>query len=100
MEKFAYFYVVWNATVKSIEALEVFFETMNDLVLKGVQGDDKALFKAIYISSSITALLLIAQRVKQAEFINDKDFLRNIHEHCKEPIQSAPIHQKTIFVIW
>lgn len=82
-------HLLWLAIVlqRNVLSIMLFHQSLGALVDQVRQGNDDALFKAVSIDRSILSCPTFANRLSQAELINDKSFFIHLRKALKGPSQ-------------
>lgn len=81
----------WLVLWKNLECISIFHVSLHTLVSRVTDGDDEALFKAVFIDPSVLQSERIAQRISTAVITDDGEFFEKLSKAVKK---SRPIRPR------
>jgi hypothetical protein len=82
--------LAWLVLMKNLEAISIFHLPVSALLSKAAEGDDEALFKAVYIDQSVLQTDVVGRRVSNAVLNDDGAFFDNLSKAIKRTRPARP----------
>ena len=80
----------WLVLWKNLECISMFHVSLHALVLQVTDGDDEALFRAVYIDPSVLQSESVARRISTAVVTEDGQFFEKLSKAVKKSRPTRP----------